>query len=192
MLEGVYVRRIWNEHFDAYSGIGDVADAIPFLLRRIWTPIHLFFIYKVPGEVSRDQLSGHCYSRTLLIQSRRTTCHKTTLHDPLRTAWDLFRTIDETLSMQVPYSAGPHAREYCALFLPPRNRNTKLSILFADQKKISRYRWSSGRRIREREVFQLLLVMRVILIDYSKKRFFKLRMEILLAMPTWSVKLAIY
>ena len=133
MLEGVYVRRIWNERFDAYSGIGDVADAIPFLLRRIWTPIHLFFIYKVPGEVSRDQLSGHCYSRTLLIQSRRTTCHKTTLHDPLRTAWDLFRTIDETLSMQVPYSAGPHAREYWALFLPPRTRNTKLSILFADR-----------------------------------------------------------
>lgn len=64
---------------------------------------------------------------------------------------------------------GPHAREYWALFLPPRTRNTKLSILFADRKKISRYRWSSGRRIREREEFQLLLVVRVILIDYSKK-----------------------
>jgi len=32
-------------------------------------------------------------------------------HNPLRTAWDLFRTIDENLSMQVPYSAGlPHPR----------------------------------------------------------------------------------
>jgi len=82
-----------SERFDAYSGvghkcihfnlwgIGDVADVIPFLFRTIWTPVHLFFIYRVPGEVSRDQLSGYCYSRTLLIQSRRTTCYKTTLHD---------------------------------------------------------------------------------------------------------------
>jgi hypothetical protein len=33
--------------------------------------------------------------------------------NPLRTAWDLFRAIDETLSMQVPYSAGPpHPRVF--------------------------------------------------------------------------------
>lgn len=32
-------------------------------------------------------------------------------HNPLRTAWDLFRTIDENLSMQVPYSAGPPTPE---------------------------------------------------------------------------------